>query len=432
MRAAAVVVLLFLAMSRLAPTESVPDHRELSPRQEIVRLAGLSQVHTAFGWFAAHPRELAEWQMEVTRIPAPPFGESHRADWLQARFLEMGLEEVHIDEAGNVMGIRPGTVAGSKFVALTAHMDTVFPPGAPIDVRREGERLLGPGISDNGSGLAALLAIAQAMEVASLHNTAPILFVANVGEEGEGDLRGMRYVFNDARWREAIAYTLILDGGGTDSIITEGVGSRRFQAIVRGPGGHSWSDFGTPNPIVLLARAIDQFSRTSISQDPKSAFNIGVITGGTSVNSIPESAAMKVDVRSASPAEVDRMEKALREALIQATTDLHGGGINPRRAHDIHYELRVIGNRPAAVLPQDAQILQVITAVDAQLGIHSRQQRASTDANIPLSLGREALAIGSGGSGGGAHTMHEWYDPTSRDLGLRRILLAVIALSGVQ
>jgi tripeptide aminopeptidase len=433
MRTAAVVVFLLITMSRLTWTESSAKREaEASPRQEIAQLAAMRQFHAACNWFSAHSRELAERQMELTRIPAPPFGESHRADWFRARFLEIGLEEVHIDEAGNVLGVRPGATAGSKFIALTAHLDTVFPAGTPIDVRREDQRLLGPGISDNGAGLVARLAVAEAMEAAGVRNNAPVLFVANVGEEGEGDLRGMRYLFNDPRWRDAIAYTLVLDGGGTDAIITDGLGSRRFQATVRGPGGHSWSDFGTPNPIALLARAIDQFSRTPLSYDPKTAFNIGVISGGTSVNSIPESATMKVDVRSASPGELDRLEKALRDALIQATTDLRGGGIDPRRAQDISYELKVIGNRPAAELTQNARILNVVKAVDAQLGIQSRQQRASTDANIPLSLGREALAIGGGGSGGGAHTLHEWYDPETRDLGLRRILLAVLTLSGVR
>ncbi len=420
-------------MTRLPWAEnSVSSSEQAAPQQKVARLAAMPEVHAAFGWFGAHGRELAETQMELTRIPAPPFGESHRADWLRARFVELGLEEVHLDEAGNVLGVRPGAVAGSKFIAVSAHMDTVFPRGTPIDVRREGDRLVGPGVSDNGAGLTALLALAQAMQAVGLHNASPILFIGNVGEEGEGDLRGMRRIFNDPRWREAIAYTLVIDGGGTDTIITEGLGSRRFQATVRGPGGHSWTDFGTPNPIVVLARAIDLFSRTPVPNDPRTAFNIGVITGGTSVNSIPESASMKVDVRSASAAELDRMEKALREALQEATTAAKNSAADSRRSHNVTYELRLIGNRPAAELPQDARMLQVMRAVDAQLGINSRQQRASTDANIPLSLGREAIAIGGGGSGGGAHTLHEWYEPTDRDLGLRRILLAVLMLSGVQ
>jgi acetylornithine deacetylase/succinyl-diaminopimelate desuccinylase-like protein len=419
-------------MSQISWAENLSAGNEGTSQQEVARLAGLREVHAAFDWFTAHQRELSERQMDIARIPAPPFGESHRAEWFRERFLELELEEVHVDAAGNVIGVRPGAVAGSKFVALTAHMDTVFPVGTPLDVRREGERLLGPGVSDNGAGLVALLAMAAALPVGNIHHAAPILFVANVGEEGEGDLRGMRHIFDDVRWREAIAYTLVLDGGGTDSLITEGLGSRRFQVTVRGPGGHSWTDFGVPNPIVMLARVIDQFARTSVPNDPKTAFNIGEINGGTSVNSIPEAASMKVDMRSASSAELDRLEKILRDALTHASTDLKGMGFDPRRCSNVGHELKLIGNRPAAELAPNARLLQVMKAVDAQLGIHSRRQRASTDANVPLSLGREAVAIGGGGSGGGAHTLHEWYDPTQRELGLRRILLALLTLTGVQ
>jgi acetylornithine deacetylase/succinyl-diaminopimelate desuccinylase-like protein len=419
-------------MSQTSWTENLADDNELLPHQEVARLAGLREVHAVFDWFAAHQREFSEQQLEIARIPAPPFGESHRAEWFRTRFLELGLEEVHVDAAGNVLGIRPGTLAGANFVALTAHMDTVFPMGTPLDVRREGERLVGPGVSDNGAGLIALLAMAKGLQAGEIRHAAPLLFVANVGEEGEGDLRGMRHLFSDVRWREAIAYMLVLDGGGTDSLIVEALGSRRFQVTVRGPGGHSWTDFGVPNPIIMLARVIDLFARTSVPSDPKTAFNIGEISGGTSVNSIPEAASMKVDMRSASAAELDRLEKLLREALLQACTDLKGMGFDPRRCSNIGHELKLIGNRPAAELPEKARILQVLKAVDAQLGILSRRQRASTDANVPLSLGREAVAIGGGGAGGGAHTLHEWYDPTQRELGLKRILLALLTLTGVQ
>jgi tripeptide aminopeptidase len=412
----------------------------MTPAQAVTRLAGRPDVQEALAWFVSHASGLTERQMEVTRIPAPPFGESHRAEWMCSRFVELGLQEVHVDGAGNVTGIRPGRIPGSKMVMLSAHMDTVFPPGTPIDVRQDGKRLLGPGISDNGAGLAALLAIATVLGNFEIRHSAPILFLANVGEEGEGDLRGMRYIFQDARWLEAIGYTLVLDGGGTDTIITQGLGSRRFMATVRGPGGHSWTDFGVPNPIVMLARAIDKFARTPVPTDPKTAFNIGVVHGGTSVNSIPEAASMKVDMRSASPEELERMELALSDALAQATESIRkGGAISIRdsarrddrrvRAGNIGYDLKLIGNRPAAELAPGALILKVMKAVDAYLDIKSRQQRASTDANIPLSLGREAVAIGGGGLGGGAHTLQEWYDPANRDLGLRRILLAILALA---
>jgi tripeptide aminopeptidase len=402
-------------------------------QQQIASLAALGPVHAAFDWFASNLRQLSDWQIDLTRVPAPPFGESPRAEWMKARFQQLGLDDVHIDAEGNVLGLRPGTDPGGKYVLLSAHLDTVFPSATTLDIHRDGEKLFGPGISDNGAGLTALLGVAASLHRSGLKTSSPLLFAANVGEEGEGDLRGMRYIFTDPRWKDAIAYTVVLDGGGADSVVTEGLGSRRFQVTVKGPGGHSWSDFGTPNPIIVLARAIDQFSRTSIPANPKTTFNIGVISGGTSVNSIPESATIKVDMRSSSPVEMDRMERALRNALEQATAEYRSAGTKPseRKPPAISYEIKAIGNRPAAELGPDSRILQVLRAVDAQLHIQTRVQRASTDANIPLSLGRQAITLGGGGNGGGAHTLHEWYDPTNRDLGLKRILLTVLALAGV-
>src|SRR5581483_10848970 len=263
-----------------------------------------------------HEAESLERQLELARIPAPPFGEQARSEWLLERFLETGLRDVSSDEVGNVFGVHPGV--GGRFVTVSAHMDTVFPAGTPLNVRQQGTRLYGPGVSDNGAGLAALLAVAGAVCETRIKHDAPLLFIANVGEEGEGDLRGMRHIFSDRRWVDAIAYNLVLDGAGTDTIVAEALGSRRFEVIVRGPGGHSWSDFGAPNPIVVLARAIEAFTRMPVPTTPKTTFNIGVIRGGTSVNSIPESASMRVDIRSTSGSEIERLERGLRVALDQA------------------------------------------------------------------------------------------------------------------
>jgi tripeptide aminopeptidase len=402
-------------------------------QQEVARLAALSQVRSAFAWFLSQEAQLAEWQQQLAKIPAPPFGEKARSEWMLERFLELGLENVHTDEAGNVFGIRPGS--GSRLVALSAHIDTVFPAGTPLNIRQQGSRLYGPGVSDNGAGVTALLAIAAAVSEARIKHTSPLLFVANVGEEGEGDLRGMRQIFSDRHWLDSIACNLVLDGAGNDTIVAEALGSRRFEVIVRGPGGHSWSDFGAPNPIVVLARAIDSFRRTPLPASPKTTFNIGVIRGGTSVNSIPESASMRVDIRSTSTAEIERLERALRLALdvaleeeSKATAPKHA---THRRPLGLSSEVVMIGNRPGGELPTDARILHAIRAVDAHLGNVAQIQRASTDANIPLSLGREAIAIGGGGTGGGAHTLQEWFDCTGRDIGLKRILLTLLALTGV-
>jgi len=213
------------------------------------------------------------------------------------------------------------------------------------------------------------------------------------------------------------------------------LGSRRFEVIVRGPGGHSWSDFGAPNPIVVLSRTVEEFSRTPVPASPKTTFNIGVIRGGTSVNSIPESASMRVDLRSTSMTEIDRLERTLRTALDRAieeeTRIAASRSGSARRPQGLNSEVVVIGNRPAGELEPQARILQVMRAVDSQLGNAAQVQRASTDANVPLSLGREAIAIGGGGSGGGAHTLQEWFDCNGRELGLKRILLTLLALAGV-
>ena len=246
-------------------------------------------------------------------------------------------------------------------------------------------------------------------------------------------MRGIRHVFSESEWKESIAASVIIDGAGTDTIIAEGLGSRRFEITVRGPGGHSWSDFGTPNPIVALGHALHLFSQTRVSASPKTTFNVGVISGGTSVNSIPESASMRVDIRSASPFEIERLEIELRRAVEQAVAEENRAAASRgpgRRASELVAEARVIGNRPAGELGPEANILRLARAVDAHIGNTAQVQRASTDANIPLALGREAVALGAGGRGGGAHTLQEWFDSTGREFGLQRILLLVLALAG--
>jgi len=369
----------------------------------------------------------------MARVPAPPFGESARSEWLAQRFRDLQLEEVHCDDVGNVFGVHNGR--GRQVVSLSAHIDTVFPAGTPLNVRQQGTRLYGPGVSDNGAGVTAMLAVAAALRKENLSVQQPILFIGNVGEEGEGDLRGMRRIFADAKWKDTIRYSLVLDGAGSDTIVAEALGSRRFEVIVRGPGGHSWSDFGAPNPIVVLGRAIHAFSQMRVPTSPKTTFNIGVIRGGTSVNSIPESASMRVDIRSTSMAEMERLEIGLRHelevAIAEETRISEHRNSAQRRASGLSHEIVVIGSRPAGELDGDAHMLKVIRSVDAHLGNAAQIQRASTDANIPLSLGREAIAIGGGGTGGGAHTLQEWFDGSGRELGLQRILLTVLALAGV-
>src|SRR6202453_702827 len=415
--------------------ESIPKvaASDLYPpvQQVVARLAGSPEVRAAFERFRSQESQFALWQMEATRVAAPPFAETARCAWLADRFHELGLNDVQMDEVGNVFGVRPGY--GTLFVALSAHIDTVFPAATPLSIRQQGSRLFGPGVSDNGAGIAAMLAVASVLRSTRISHALPFVFIGNVGEEGEGDLRGMRHVFATPRWRDAIAYSVVVDGAGADTVVAEALGSRRFEVIVRGPGGHSWSDFGAPNPIIVLSRAIEILSQTPVPTTPKTTFNVGVIRGGTSVNSIPESASMRVDLRSTSMSEIDRLARALRVALDHAVASENQAAAQQgtRRPHVVQSEVVEIGNRPAGELAPNARLLKVIRAVDAQLGNAAQVQRASTDANIPLSLGREAIAIGGGGSGGGAHTLQEWFDCNGRELGLRRILLTMLALSGV-
>ena len=414
-------------VARPFTADSLSDFQE-----EISRLASLPEVRSALQWFRDQEAEFARWQMELSRIPAPPFGEAARAEWVGEQFRALGIREVSKDKIGNVCAFRPGK--REAVLSISAHIDTVFPAKTPLNVRQQNNRLYGPGVSDNAAGVTALLAIAAAIENFSLPHEDSILFIGNVGEEGEGDLRGMRFIFSESQWKDLIRASLVIDGAGTDTIVAEALGSRRFEVTVRGPGGHSWSDFGAPNPIVVLGRAIHLFSQTRVSNSPKTTFNIGVIRGGTSVNSIPESASMRVDIRSSSPAEIDRLDLELRRAIDQAIQEEEIRSAQKRdplqHRSNLIAEMVPIGNRPGGELDANARAMRVARAVDFHLGNSAQVQRASTDANIPISLGREAIAIGAGGNGGGAHTLQEWFDPTGRALGLARILLIALALAG--
>jgi tripeptide aminopeptidase len=399
-----------------------------TPQQKIAHIAELRAVHAALLYLHNQEMEFRRWQLELAQVPAPPFGEAARSEWLRQRFTSMGLCHIQTDELGNVFGLlREGLQA--PLIAVSAHLDTVFPPGTRLNSHEEGNKLYGPGISDNAAGVVAMLAVASALQQTQIGPLTNIVFIGNVGEEGEGNLRGMRRIFADPFWSEAIRALLVIDGAGEDTYVTQALGSRRFEVTFYGPGGHSWSDFGVPNPILLLARALSSFSQVTVPESPRTTFNIGVIQGGTSVNSIPDSARARVDLRSASTDELQKLEAHLRQAVSAAWNEVS----LPYQSGEqkVSFAIESIGDRPAGELSADARILQVIRAVDAHLRIKSIPRLASTDANIPLSLGREAITIGSGGDGGGAHTLREWFDCTNRDLGLKRILLALLALTGV-
>jgi len=388
--------------------------------------ADAPEVRAALDSFSRNLTWINDQQVRLTEIPAPPFQEAQRATAIKALFASSGLE-VQIDKAGNVIGELRGANE-KEIVVLAAHLDTVFPASTEVKVRREGDRLLGPGISDNGTGLAALVAIARGCHEAHLKPRRTIFFVADVGEEGEGNLRGMRALVD--AYKTKLKSVIVLDGSGTDHVTTKALASRRLEASITGPGGHSWSDFGMPNPINALVRASVRFINTKVPAAPRTTFNIGQIEGGTSVNSIPYEAKLKVDIRSESEDELTKLESALRECIAAGVRD-EMESARDRSKGKLEWKVALLGTRPGGDLPPTSPLLAALRAADEYVGNQSRIERSSTDANVPLSHGIDAISIGAGGSGGGAHSLQEWYEPAGRELGLKRALLTLLGVSGL-
>jgi tripeptide aminopeptidase len=413
------VILLSMPVRSLAAPHS-SRHAQTSP------LPANPQVRAILDWIAPNISWVNDVQARLTGIPAPPFQEAERAAAVKPLLVEAGLS-VEIDKAGNVIGELRGT-SEKEIIIVAAHLDTVFPAGTDVKVHRDGTRMSAPGISDNGAGLAALLALARAVHSAHLKPQRTILFVADVGEEGEGNLRGMRAVVE--AYRSKLKAVVVLDGSGTDHVTTKALASRRLEALITGPGGHSWSDFGMPNPINALVRGSVRFINTKVPATPRTTFNIGQVEGGTSVNSIPHEARLKVDIRSESEDELARLEAALRESIAAGVRD-EMESARDRSKGKLEWKVELLGSRPGGELRADSVLLAALRAADDFVGNQSRVERSSTDANIPLSLGIEAIAIGAGGSGGGAHSLQEWYDSAGRELGLKRALLTVLGISGI-
>jgi tripeptide aminopeptidase len=393
--------------------------------KRIATLASDRSVHRAFAWLHLHEARMRRWQMEFLGIPAPPFGEAERAAWFCERFREIGLAEPRIDAAGNAVAeLRAvGANDNGPAVMLSAHLDTVFPAGTDCAPREDDAKILGPGACDNGAGLTALLGLAAALKHAELMPGCTLVFAANVGEEGEGDLRGMRHLFSMPPYAGRVRAAIALEGSGAAMVVDRALGSRRLRVTMTGPGGHSWADAGRPNPIMTLAAALVELGRLRLPARPRTTLNCGVIRGGTSVNSIPELATADLDLRSASGLELDRIELGVLETLTRVVD-----AENRRRSSVAELKLHVqrIGDRPAGALAASSGLYSSLRAVDRHLGIATEARIGSTDANLPLSLGVPALAIGAGGAGWGIHTLQEGYDPTGRDLALRRVLLLLL------
>src|SRR5213593_194746 len=403
---------------------AAPPH---APRQaQVSRLSDNARVRAALDWLTPNISWVNDQQARITEIPAPPFQEAQRAAAVKELLAEAGLA-AQIDKTGNVIGELRG-VNEKEIVVVSAHLDTVFPPSTDVKVHRDGSRMTAPGISDNGSGVAALLALARAVYFAHVKPQRTILFVGDVGEEGEGNLRGMRAIVD--AYRDKLKAVVVLDGSGTDHVTTKALASRRMEAVISGPGGHSWSDFGIPNPINALVRAAFRFINTKVPPAPRTTFNIGQIEGGTSVNSIPYEARLKVDIRSEREDELTKLESALRECISAGVRDEMESS-SDRSKGKLEWKVELLGSRPGGELPSDSPLLAALRAADQVVGNESRVERSSTDANIPLSLGIDAISIGAGGSGGGAHSLQEWYDSAGRETGMKRALLTILGISGV-
>lgn len=386
-------------------------------------------VIRAFRFFETNADNITAEQIRICSIPASPFGEQERAEYLRQKFAALGLTETEIDEEGNCLGLLRGASL-KPLVVVSAHLDTVFSKDADFTVTRREHKLFAPGIADDGCGLAALLALVHVLKTEQIHLEGSLLFVGTVGEEGEGNLRGVRHLFTKGRWASQIDAFLSFDGPGLERVTNRALGSRRYRVEFSGPGGHSWGDFGVPNPVHALGRAIARLAGYPAPKDPRTTFNVGRIEGGTGVNSIPSRALMEVDLRSTAEAELQRLDAFFRRAMRDAADEENG----TRRAGDrsLQLKLDLIGERPSGETPGDSPLVELALEATRILGVEPRLDQSSTDSNLPISLGIPAITLGAGGASGCSHTLAEWYDPRNRDLGLKRALLVILGMAGIK
>jgi tripeptide aminopeptidase len=389
-----------------ALADTISTHRSLTP---------------AHARLAARDDAILRTQITVAQIAAPTGEEQERGGWVARRFRDCGLSDVHTDDAGNVVGRRDGN-AELPPVVICAHLDTVFPRDTDLSIRRDGDRLVGPGINDNGRGLAVMLALAAEIDGVRLRTQHPVEFVATTGEEGLGDLRGAKHYFAN-RGRDAHAM-VALDGAGDERIIHRALGSRRFRISYSGPGGHSWAAFGVPNAVHAAASAASRLASLQLPSSPRTTLSVGRIGGGLSVNSIPDRAWLEIDSRSTSAIALDDIERAIRTIAMIAADDE-----NAKRAagtRSLAVEVESIGARPCGETPADHSLVQAALEATRLVGRQPDLALASTDANVAISHGIPAIAIGAGGRGGDAHTRSEWFDNLHGTLGVARALTIVM------
>jgi acetylornithine deacetylase/succinyl-diaminopimelate desuccinylase-like protein len=366
--------------------------------------------------------------IELTEIPAPPFKEEKRGARYAEMLREAGMPEVEIDGAGNVVTRFHGTTGGET-VAVVAHLDTVFPEGTEVTVRREGNRLLAPGIGDDTRGLALMLTVVRAMLRSGVKTRGDVLFVASVGEEGLGDLRGVKHLLREGGPK--IDQFIAVDGGSTDRVLNQAIGSYRYKITFKGPGGHSWGAFGLGNPAHALSRFIYYFDEEAgefVITGPRTSYNIGRIGGGTSVNAIPFENWAEVDMRSEDPEQLRRIDEIMKKAVDRALQEQNQ---RKRRGDPLTVEVEMLGNRPSGTVDPTTPLIQRALAATRHFGVEPQLDTGSTDANVPIALGIPATTIGRGGESDGAHALHEWWSNVDGHLGIQKALLLTVASAGI-
>ena len=413
-----------LAIAAFALLAVPPGARAQPGVGDVARLLEEPAVRAALDAARAGEPATLDEQVRLCEIPAPPFGEAVRGVAFAEAMRRAGLEDVRIDAAGNVLGVRPGRTTGPRLV-LSAHLDTVFPEGTDVRVTRTGSVLRGPGIGDDCRGLAVVLAVARALDAGGVETGGPITFVGTVGEEGLGDLRGVRALLVDTL-ADGIDRFVSVDGGGL-GITSTAVGSRRYRVTFTGPGGHSFGNFGIANPIHAVGRLVAAIADFEVPEEPRTTFNVGRVGGGTSVNSIASEAWVEVDLRSTDADALAALEARFQEAARRAVRDEFNRWGNSEAVLQVRNER--VGDRPAGAMPADSPVVQAAVAATQALEIESRLDEASTDANLPMSLGVPAITIGGGGRGTGAHSLGETFDARDSWLGTQRAALLAIALT---
>lgn len=415
--------------SRAAEPTSLVAAESAYYSEEITNISNDKQVKLALDHILTLEPQSERDLIELTEIPAPPFKEQARGIRFAEMLREAGLEEVSIDAVGNVIGRRPGT-HGQRTIAYSAHLDTVFPEGTDVTVKYRDGKMYAPGIGDNSRGLVTILTVLRALEHAGINTGADVLFIGNVGEEGLGDLRGVKHLFREGARK--IDSLIAVDGGSAERIVYGGVGSHRYRITFAGPGGHSWGAFGLANPHHALGRAIALFDQNGAqvvaAEGAKTSYNIGIIGGGTSINSIPFESWMEVDLRSSDQTRLDEIDSTLQAAVTQALKDENAGRtIGP----PLTVNVERVGTRPAGKGDLNSPVLLRAMAASRALGITPSLHLSSTDANLPISLGIPAITMSRGGKSGGAHSLHEWWQNTDGHIAIQIGLLTLLAEAGL-